>query len=81
MKITKKMLGDAGFPDTPTARAILSRMLDEDDDIQVYQRSWVGLTEEEKELIVGMFCKKDSSHDDAERVAKAIEAKLKEKNT
>ena len=45
------------------------------------QRQWVGLNDDEKELIVGMCCKKDSSHDDAERVAKSIEAKLKEKNT
>ena len=42
---------------------------------------WVGLTDEEKELIIGMLCKKDSSYDDAEKVAQAIEAKLKEKNT
>jgi len=47
----------------------------EDDDTQVYQRPWVGLTEEE----IAAF---DWNHAvvDAECV-RAIEAKLKEKNT
>ena len=45
------------------------------------KREWQGLSDEEKELIVNISCKRDSSHDDAERVARAIEAKLKEKNT
>jgi hypothetical protein len=45
------------------------------------QRTWVGLTDEDRDLIVGMSCKKDSSHSDSEKVAQAIEAKLKEKNT
>ena len=34
--ISKKMLGAARLPDTPSARAYLDRVLDEDDDIQVY---------------------------------------------
>ena len=76
MKITKKMLGDAGFPDTPTARAILSRMLDEDDDIQVYQRPWVGLTDDEVYKIAF-----DLQGEHWRKIADAIEAKLKEKNT
>ena len=76
MKITKKMLGDAGFPDTPTARAILSRMLDEDDDIQVYQRPWVGLTDEEIQE-----CLKGLPTQTIDVYARRIEAKLKEKNT
>jgi hypothetical protein len=45
------------------------------------QRQWVGLTDEEIDSIVAMSCKKDSSNLDAARVAVAIEAKLKEKNT
>jgi hypothetical protein len=48
--------------------------IDEDDDIQVYQRPWVGLTDEEVEnlcLSLG-----------AEPIeVRFIEAKLKEKNT
>ena len=40
------------LPDTPTARAYLAKVLeDEDDDIQVYKRPWVGLTEDEIEVI------------------------------
>ena len=34
--VSKKMLGAARLPDTPSARAYLDRVLDEDDDIQVY---------------------------------------------
>ena len=34
--ISKKMLGAARLPDTPSARAYLDRVLDDDDDIQVY---------------------------------------------
>ena len=65
----------AGLPDTPTARAYLKKVLDEDDDIQVYKRPWVSLTDEE----IAEF---DWKHAvvDAECV-RAIEAKLKEKNT
>ena len=44
-------------------------------------KPWVGLTDEQIDSIVAMSCKKDSSHLDAARVARAIEAKLKEKNT
>ena len=39
------------LPDTPTARAYLAKVLDDDDDIQTYQRPWVGLTEWEREAI------------------------------
>ncbi len=50
-------------------------MKDEDDDIQVYQRPWVGLTLDERyECIHGESV-------DAWDIAEAIEAKLKEKNT
>jgi hypothetical protein len=49
-------------------------MKDEDDDIQVYQRPWVGLTDEEIDTwnIVG--------HESLREFVRAIEAKLKEKN-
>ena len=45
---------------------------DEDDDTQVYVKPWVGLTEEE-----AFVCKRR----DYFETYKAIEAKLKEKNT
>ena len=45
---------------------------DEDDDTQVYAKPWVGLTEEE-----AFVCKRR----DYFETYKAIEAKLKEKNT
>ena len=34
--ISKKMLGAARLPDTPSARAYLAKVLDDDDDTQVY---------------------------------------------
>jgi len=55
--------------------AVLDKLLD-DDDIQVYKRPWVGLTEQQRndiedacEMIIG------------KPTFDAIEAKLKEKNT
>ena len=49
---------------------------DEDDDIQVYQRPWVGLTEDErKEVWRSLEAQTPTTF------AQAIEAKLKELNT
>jgi hypothetical protein len=70
--ITKEILSVANMPNTPTARKVLAKMLD-DDDIQDYVRPWVGLTDEE---IASFDC---YAVVDAECV-RAIEAKLKEKN-
>ena len=50
--VSKKMLGAARLPDTPSARAYLDRVLD-DDDTQVYQRPWVSLTDDQIKEIVG----------------------------
>jgi hypothetical protein len=62
------------MPDTPTARAYLQKVLDEDDDIQVYKRPWVGLTDDEL-LHIGVAT-------GLERAAvEMISNKLKEKNT
>ena len=50
----------------------------EDDDIQEYKKPWVGLTDEERiDILV------DAVHTkwDDQEIIKAIEAKLKEKNT
>ena len=54
------------------------RRAEDDDDIQVYQRPWVGLTDEDiSELRLKTFDAVATNHE----VYRAIEAKLKEKNT
>jgi len=50
---------------------------DEDDDIQVYQRPWVGLTDEEYITLHDKFVDTDCYG----LLIEAVEAKLKEKNT
>ena len=52
-------------------------MKDEDDDIQVYQRPWVGLTDDERLEAAGI----EGADEWFWKVVEAIEAKLKEKNT
>ena len=61
--------------------AKMRRMAEEDDDIQVYKKPWVGLTREEQGFVY------DSLHNATSRkdsfwvdFATAIEDKLKEKN-
>jgi hypothetical protein len=56
-------------------------MKDEDDDIQVYQRPWVGLTDEEVSNIIDDVIGFNSCWGPETDFARAIEAKLKEKNT
>jgi hypothetical protein len=51
------------------------RRVDEDDDIQIYQRPWVGLTIEE----IAACCMESTTTQLS--FYNAIEAKLKEKNT
>jgi hypothetical protein len=54
------------------------RSVEEDDDIQIYQRPWVGLTDREIDVI------EEEVLPWRERLiafARAVEAKLKEKNT
>jgi hypothetical protein len=51
-------------------------MIEEDDDIQEYKKPWVGLTDEE----IKQACYEVFSYDPYV-IAKAIEAKLKDKNT
>jgi hypothetical protein len=69
--VSKKMLGAARLPDTPSARAYLDKVLD-DDDIQVYKRTWVGLSSVDFNDFNPLFT--------AEEAARWAEAKLKEKN-
>ena len=57
--------------------------IEEDDDIQDYKKPWVGLTEDERyeavrEAAVGSAMRRDGST--SERIARSVEAKLKEKN-
>ena len=62
-------------------RMVVRRMAEEDDDIQVYKKPWVGLTRDEQGFVY------DSLHNATSRkdsfwvdFATAIEDKLKEKN-
>ena len=54
------------------------RRVDEDDDIQIYQRPWVGLTDDDR---LRLWLKTEAEDVDRYAFAKAVEAKLKEKNT
>ena len=58
------------------------RRAEDDDDIQIYQRPWVGLTRDEQSFVYSSLhsatSRKDSFWVD---FANAIEAKLKERNT
>ena len=56
-------------------------MTEEDDDIQQYVRPWVGLTDEEVSKIIDAEIGFNSCWGPEEDFARAIEAKLKEKNT
>jgi hypothetical protein len=51
-------------------------MKDDDDDIQDYVRPWVGLTDEEVKAIVWNL-----PYEPSQEHIRAIEAKIKEKNT
>ena len=53
--------------------AKMRRMVEDDDDTQVYKRPWVGLTDDEIALI-------NADYPHFQGFARAIEAKLKEKN-
>jgi hypothetical protein len=54
-------------------------MIEEDDDIQDYKKPWVGLTDEE--ILKNQDIVENSYSLDLIEFARAIEAKLKEKNT
>ena len=56
-------------------------MIEEDDDIQDYKRPWVGLTDEEVLEIIDGVIGFNSCWGPEEDFARAIEAKLKGKNT
>jgi hypothetical protein len=56
--------------------AALDKLLD-DDDIQVYKRPWVGLTDDVEILAIS----NTMPYADRFEFARAIESKLKEKNT
>jgi len=63
--------------------AKMRRMDEEDDDIQDYVRPWVGLTDEEIWSAVGRIGTADSDVNPYQILndARAIEQRLKEKNT
>ena len=79
-----QLLKDNNMPDTPTARAIYRKMLEPDDDkTQTYKKPWVSLTDEEIWGAVDRIGTADSDVNPYITIkdARAIEAKLKEKNT
>ena len=61
--------------------AKMRRMSEEDDDTQVYKKPWVGLTELERAEICDLKWWDWEDSFDIEGFARAIEAKLREKNT
>jgi len=58
----------------------MRRMAEEDDDTQMYKKPWVGLTELEREEICDLKWWDWEDSFDIEGFARAIEAKLREKN-
>ena len=54
---------------------------DEDDDTHVYEKPWVGLTDEEKSDIWCVVTNRDFVTEDTHVYADAIEAALRSKNT
>ena len=56
-------------------------MIEEDDDIQDYKKPWAGLTDEEISAITSKVIGFNSCVGWEEDYARAIETKLKEKNT
>ena len=60
----------------PIGISVQNRRVEDDDDIQDYRRPWVGLTDEE---IAETFYSREAVTGFG--FARAIEAKLKEKNT
>jgi len=73
-----QLLAANNMPDTPTARAVYKKMserIEEDDDIQVYKKPWIGLTDEE---IEGLWKSRVSWTNN--NFARAVEQLLKEKN-
>ena len=64
-------------------QAVAQAKLNDDDDIQDYKREWVGLTDEEIWKTVSRIGTSGSDVNPYAKLAdaRAIEAKLKEKNT
>jgi len=60
--------------------ARVRRMVEDDDDTQVYKKPWVGLTELERAEIANLKWWDWEDSFDIEGFARAIEAKLREKN-
>lgn len=75
--VSKKLLGAARLPDTPSARAYLDKVLDnDDDDTQVYKKPWVDLT---RKQIAEILCD-DRWQGRPELMLLKAQAMLKEKN-
>ena len=61
-------------------RMAVRRIVEEDDDIQDYKKPWVNLTDEEISKIIDAEIGFNSCWGPEEQFARAIEAKLREKN-
>ena len=61
--------------------AKMRRMTDDDDDTQVYKKPWVGLTELERAEIANLKWWDWEDSFDIEGFARAIEQRLKDKNS
>jgi len=61
----------------PAKRAMAKARIEEDDDIQVYKRPWIGLTDEERDMFI-YIDEKDKRR--FRKYGKYIEQLLKEKN-
>ena len=75
-------LGEEHMTGFQSKQAVAQAKLNEDDDIQDYKRQWVGLTDAEIWSTVSRIGTSDSDVNPYAKLAdaRAIEAKLKEKN-
>ena len=62
-------------------RMVVRRIVEEDDDIQDYKKPWVGLTDEEVSKLIDNEIGFNSCCGWEEEYTRAVEARLKEKNT
>ena len=77
--LDKKVAQAMGFKSVNNCEQWKKSMIEEDDDTQVYKKPWVGLTNNELQPIADEYRILFGGW--VEDFARAIEAKLKEKNT
>jgi hypothetical protein len=77
--IKEKCMYDTIYDDSNGRQVLIIQMLDAYGMVNKAQREWVGLTDEEYEAMAEQYV--TNCYFDTLEYAKAIEAKLKEKNT